>query len=285
MMLPYGYWTRRMRMRRSLQLVNCLASTLGLSQKLQQVFWFPNFQNTNIQIDSDTWFSNILFFVIVLISHHHQLAHPPPAAFSEVMQRPFLIKSHGCWNQTWTPCLVTGTGAQVSKRLMTVADVLCEVTRTRGVTEVTVIDHDLSPMLKEHPGPGEHFGWENVLQTCAHYMRSDEHAWMVTIVKFMIVEGWLDEQWWESPGDCSGSSATTLSLQRGPEEQGELLPPKACGYRAHGDALQPVWWCIQWLSFVAQVHQCICDLGGVEIQSKHNLIFVLNFNDVVSTLH
>ena len=104
MMLPYGYWTRRMRMRRSLQLVNCLASTLGLSQKLQQVFWFPNFQNTNIQIDSDTWFSNILFFVIVLISHHHQLAHPPPAAFSEVMQRPFLIKSHGCWNQTWTPC-------------------------------------------------------------------------------------------------------------------------------------------------------------------------------------
>lgn len=99
-------------------------------------------------------------------------------------QIPWLLKS-----DLDTVCLVTGTGAQVSKRLMTVADVLCEVTRTRGVTEVTVIDHDLSPMLKEHPGPGEHFGWKNVLQTCAHYMRSDEHAWMVTIVKFMIVEG------------------------------------------------------------------------------------------------
>lgn len=48
--------------------------------------------------------------------------------------------------------LVTGAGGAVEKTVMTVADVLCNVTNTRGVTEVTMVDHDLEPMVKDHCG-------------------------------------------------------------------------------------------------------------------------------------
>ena len=35
-----------------------------------------------------------------------------------------------------------------SKTLNTLADVLCEVTKSRGVTEVRVVDHGLQPKMK-----------------------------------------------------------------------------------------------------------------------------------------
>ena len=45
--------------------------------------------------------------------------------------------------------LVTTSDGSANKKLMTVADVLCFVTRTRGITEVTMVDHDLEPMTKD----------------------------------------------------------------------------------------------------------------------------------------
>lgn len=41
--------------------------------------------------------------------------------------------------------LVKGT----EKTVMTVADVMCDITKTRGITEVHVADHDLSPTQKD----------------------------------------------------------------------------------------------------------------------------------------
>ncbi|CAK9069243.1 unnamed protein product [Durusdinium trenchii] len=45
--------------------------------------------------------------------------------------------------------LVTTSDGSANKKLMTVADVLRFVTRTRGITEVTMVDHDLEPMTKD----------------------------------------------------------------------------------------------------------------------------------------
>ena len=41
--------------------------------------------------------------------------------------------------------LVKGT----EKTVMTLADVMCDITKSRGITEVHVADHDLSPMQKD----------------------------------------------------------------------------------------------------------------------------------------
>ena len=45
--------------------------------------------------------------------------------------------------------LSTGGNGQVQKELMTVADVFCWITRVRGQTEATMLDHDLEPLCKD----------------------------------------------------------------------------------------------------------------------------------------
>ena len=42
--------------------------------------------------------------------------------------------------------LVEGTPG--TKKLMTVADSICNITRSRGATEASMVDHDMSPMTK-----------------------------------------------------------------------------------------------------------------------------------------
>ena len=41
-------------------------------------------------------------------------------------------------------CLASGT----EKKVVPFAEVICTITRTRGATEATVLDHDLVPMTK-----------------------------------------------------------------------------------------------------------------------------------------
>lgn len=36
-----------------------------------------------------------------------------------------------------------------TKELMTVADVCCWITKTRGVTEAAMLDHDMAPLTEE----------------------------------------------------------------------------------------------------------------------------------------
>ena len=38
--------------------------------------------------------------------------------------------------------------SSTEKSISTVADALCDVTRNRGVTEIRVVDHAMSPMVK-----------------------------------------------------------------------------------------------------------------------------------------
>lgn len=46
-------------------------------------------------------------------------------------------------------CLVTtDSGGAVQKRLMTIAEIVCHITRTQGATEAGMLDHDMSPMTK-----------------------------------------------------------------------------------------------------------------------------------------
>lgn len=42
----------------------------------------------------------------------------------------------------------TSTTGPPTKKLMTVAESICGITRTRGATEASMVDHDLTPMTK-----------------------------------------------------------------------------------------------------------------------------------------
>ena len=45
-------------------------------------------------------------------------------------------------------CLSKQQGGRAVKTLMSLADLVCDITRDRGVTEVRVIDHTLSPKMQ-----------------------------------------------------------------------------------------------------------------------------------------
>ena len=45
-------------------------------------------------------------------------------------------------------CLCTQNGSAVNKKLVTIADVACEITRNHGATEAALVDYDLAPMTK-----------------------------------------------------------------------------------------------------------------------------------------
>jgi hypothetical protein len=44
--------------------------------------------------------------------------------------------------------LVKTENGQTSKIISSVADLMCNITKERGVTEVRLVDHDLQPMMK-----------------------------------------------------------------------------------------------------------------------------------------
>ena len=50
-------------------------------------------------------------------------------------------------------CLCSTEGSTVDKKLMTVADTVCHITKTRGTTEAAMVDHDMAPMTKARGGP------------------------------------------------------------------------------------------------------------------------------------
>jgi hypothetical protein len=45
-------------------------------------------------------------------------------------------------------CVVKTENGNVNKAICSVADLMCSITRDRGITEVRLVDHDMSPMLK-----------------------------------------------------------------------------------------------------------------------------------------
>lgn len=45
--------------------------------------------------------------------------------------------------------LVTGAGDAVKKEIMTVSDVMCWITRSKGMTEVALADHDMTQLVQE----------------------------------------------------------------------------------------------------------------------------------------
>lgn len=58
-------------------------------------------------------------------------------------------------------CLVYQSGnGETQKELMTLADIVCWITRTRGVTEATMLDHDLAPMFQA--GALSDWGYYNI---------------------------------------------------------------------------------------------------------------------------
>ena len=62
-------------------------------------------------------------------------------------QIPWLIKS-----DLDVLCLVHQNGdGSTKKELMTLADIICWITKTRGVTEATMLDHDLQPLMQAGP--------------------------------------------------------------------------------------------------------------------------------------
>ena len=54
--------------------------------------------------------------------------------------------------------LSTGSDGNPKKEIMTIAEVLCWITKTRGATEALMMDHNVSPMLKE-TGLNNHYMW------------------------------------------------------------------------------------------------------------------------------
>ena len=67
-------------------------------------------------------------------------------AATSVDQIPWLITS----DLDIVVLVISSGDGSVEKRLMTVSEVLCWITRVRGQTEATMLDHDLEPLMKDY---------------------------------------------------------------------------------------------------------------------------------------
>ncbi|CAK8999273.1 Uncharacterized protein SCF082_LOCUS5988 [Durusdinium trenchii] len=45
-------------------------------------------------------------------------------------------------------CLVKTEGGSTTKTISSIAEIMCSITRERGITEVRLVDHDMSPLMK-----------------------------------------------------------------------------------------------------------------------------------------
>ncbi|CAL1133219.1 unnamed protein product [Cladocopium goreaui] len=68
---------------------------------------------------------------------------PAGEAGSLIDQIPWLVQS-----DLDVICLCEQNGSALSKTLMTIADAVCNITRTQGATEACMLDHDMAPLTK-----------------------------------------------------------------------------------------------------------------------------------------
>lgn len=66
-------------------------------------------------------------------------------AASVTDQLPWLIQS----DLDLVVLVSTGSDGNTRKEIMSISEVFCWITRTRGATEALMMDHNVSPMLKE----------------------------------------------------------------------------------------------------------------------------------------
>jgi hypothetical protein len=110
-----------------------LASIPDHSMKLQQDrYLFPCLIFYNI--NQDHIGSSFVF-------RYHS---PAGEAGSLIDQIPWLVQS-----DLDVICLCEQNGSALSKTLMTIADAVCNITRTQGATEACMLDHDMAPLTKD----------------------------------------------------------------------------------------------------------------------------------------
>jgi len=99
------------------------------------------------------------------------------------------------------------------KQLMTISDVMAWVTRTRGVTQVSIIDHDMTPMMKD--GVKTKYGLVRLLNK---------------IITNICMKNHLSSS---LTGDSVWAGRKSIPLHHHPKEQDQLLPSQGDG-RRHG---------------------------------------------------
>lgn len=94
---------------------------------------------------------NNRFWGYPILRQTHMLDLPPKISFyafgvtllDQCMVQSGTIAWH-VTNDNTVVCLVSASG----KKISTVADTMCDITRTRGVTEIRVTDHALQPKMQ-----------------------------------------------------------------------------------------------------------------------------------------
>lgn len=88
---------------------------------------------------------NMFFFfrVATCIQYMFLFLRPAATATSNPDHLPWLVE-----NDKTLVTIVKTEGGNTTKTLMSLAELMCSVTRDRGITEVKLIDHHISPMVK-----------------------------------------------------------------------------------------------------------------------------------------
>ena len=140
------------------------------------------------------------------------------------------------------------------KTLTTLANLVCDVTKTRGVTEIRMIDHSMQPKMKAWGFPNSKFDQKNP-KNLTHQI-----CW----ITFISCIRW---------GPDGSQLPLAYRLQGDPRCQGELLPTQ----RHHGwqndPSSRPIWCYLERPHDpVAKGKSLWCGLGGLgAVKIKQNL--------------
>ena len=148
-----GWWIAQLRPWTSPQ-VNCSVSTLDPMSRSRQAWAFHRDLCTCVTY----WFKLAYLIGINLWIR----VNPAATAASATETLPWCLSDDKA-----LVCLVKTENGNVNKSICSVADLMCSITRDRGVTEVRLVDHDMSPMLK---APSWVKKWmfhnQNLFETC-----------------------------------------------------------------------------------------------------------------------
>ena len=107
-------------------------------------------------------------------------------------------------------CLVTA-GANPTKEVMSLADVMCQVTRRRGVTEVKLVDHNLRPKVKARL---DNKFW--IQKSSKIHQLMSKSSWVLPVSFFFVRSPWSG--WYRWKPNCVG-----LQIRDQPQCQHSLL--------------------------------------------------------------
>ena len=150
-MAASGSWTMRFRTV-SWKPVSYLVSTLDLSKNFQQEICVPFVFQLKKKCVRIQYGHALLVFPATLFIQYSGV--PLGDASSVTDQLPWIIQS----DLDLVVLVSSGSDGNPSTEIMTVSEVFCWITRTHGATEALMMDHNVSPMLKE-TGLTNHYTW------------------------------------------------------------------------------------------------------------------------------